>query len=77
MSNYLQEAKDDFDHSQGDVTAGYNQVLKEYAKIKALIAIAEEIRDFNETVVGRLDQLSTDLQNLDYSLQQIKSRTGL
>ena len=48
MTDYLAGAKEDFERSQGDVTDGHNKMLKEYAKIKALIAIAEELQRLNE-----------------------------
>lgn len=65
MSKFLDEAIQDFDRSQGDVSDGYNQVLKDYAKIKALFAIAEGLQE----VVARLDTISTDLQNIQYDLE--------
>lgn len=48
--SYLDEAKADFEHSQGDVSSDYNHMLKEYAKIKALIAIAEQLERLNNTL---------------------------
>lgn len=80
MSRFSDEARIDFERSQGDVSDGYNAVLKETARIKALISIAESLEMLVlklDDLVARMDTISTDLQNIEYDMSQgnVKVRT--